>query len=319
MAIISDFDLRNGEVINLSALDPYIASFKDLDINYDQNGTAVIAVPNGQFVVVENVGDGALGPGHFSGNASIYSGGISGDELHGGFSNDIIYGNEGDDILYGYHGNDVIDGGAGIDTITDGAGNDIITGGTGSDSFMMSALETNTAGEWQSEHDIIKDFDTSDQNEKIFLSGYNESAAEIIEKATETDAGLTLNLSDGKTILLENIQKQDFSSEQLVVGDGAVMAAKRNKMIAKLEAQLKKQEEVRAKAQQAKQELDAAEEAKLKAIDDAQQLVDAANQAEAEAKLALEAKLKPLKKRKWKPRQPKKPLKRNSNELKTWS
>ena len=291
IVIIKGFDTRSGEAIDLTALNEHITGFKDLSISYNTEGSAIIECPTGQYIVIEHIGDGAIGAGHFKGNASIYSGGSGNDILHGGHQGDYIDGSAGNDKLHGHRGDDTIDGGSGFDTIIDGAGNDIMTGGENADSFMIKAAESTTTDEPIAEHDIITDFDTNDANEKIYITGYgnNDTVQAIIDRAVQTDAGVQLELLDGKTVLLENVTKSELNMDQIIVGDGAVMKASRNKMLAKLNHQLQQQDAMKQRAIDAQQALKEAEENRIAAQQEAERLTIEAEAAEAASAAAIQA------------------------------
>jgi Ca2+-binding RTX toxin-like protein len=101
-------------------------------------------------------------------------GGKSNDSLFGGDDEDILYGNKGNDCLVGDSGDDCLYGGIENDSLLGGEGNDTLagdknrdtlTGGPGKDLFIISE---NTGGDSVSKADIIKDYNT-DENDQIGL------------------------------------------------------------------------------------------------------------------------------------------------------
>ena len=232
ITVIKGFNTSSGEKIDISAMNNQISGFSSLIINYNKSGSAVITCPTGQQIIIEDVGNGSIGSGHFTGNASVYESGAGNDVLHGGNQNDYIKGNAGNDQLYGYGGMDTIDGGKGSDIIYDGAGNDSIIGGEGSDSFVIYAQESTMNGTTIIEHDIIADFDSSNTNEKLYITGYGnkDTAQKVLERAEQINDGIKLHLLDGKTVLLENVSKNDLTIDHFVVGDGSVKKRLHNKV-----------------------------------------------------------------------------------------
>lgn len=136
------------------------------------------------------------------------TGGNRGDEITGDRGNDTIRGNQGADDLTGGGGNDKIWGGRGGDRLNGNKGNDRLVGNDGGDLFVFS-----------SGHDTVKDFDLSNNNERIDLS----SAAGITgfqdlmsSHVIQTSAGLRINDTDGDTMLLEGIQLHQLDANDFL-------------------------------------------------------------------------------------------------------
>ncbi|HEY9080489.1 beta strand repeat-containing protein [Magnetovibrio sp.] len=101
------------------------------------------------------------------------------DMIYGGsaFANiENVVGSDHNDTLTGTNDANVISGGAGNDWLNGRAGNDTLSGGAGADSCMGGAGSdifryTSTSDSTSAAKDVILDFDATDANEDIYLSG----------------------------------------------------------------------------------------------------------------------------------------------------
>ncbi|KAA2212777.1 calcium-binding protein [Teichococcus oryzae] len=116
-------------------------------------------------------------------------GGAGNDFIAGGGGNDRIWGGTGNDMIFGGSGNDVIRGGAGDDVISSGAGADNIAGGAGRDIFVYAydPFLSEQAYDANDGTDTILDFKPG--TDKIDLSGYalTEADVQILRTARGTE------------------------------------------------------------------------------------------------------------------------------------
>jgi Ca2+-binding RTX toxin-like protein len=106
------------------------------------------------------------------------------------------------DYLHGFGGADRIKGKIGDDDIDGGGGNDILTGGQGSDVFYFNPSEQGKG------HDVITDFTPKGPAaDKLWIEEAIGTAVDSVHHGDDT----RLTLSDGSTILLMGVEKQDFS------------------------------------------------------------------------------------------------------------
>ncbi|WP_028025525.1 calcium-binding protein [Enterovibrio calviensis] len=149
------------------------------------------------------------------GNDILY-GGAGDDVLRGGSGDDVLIGLAGDNALLGGSGDDVLIGGIGNDRLfgNDGSdylvgtsGNDFYFGGEGQDYFMFSNLL-----EGQQSVDRIVDFEQD--VDTVFLFNVAESFDDLlIEQAGPT---VLLTLSDTHSVIFNNSQLSDFSSDDFI-------------------------------------------------------------------------------------------------------
>ena len=118
-------------------------------------------------------------------------GGRGADTLTGGLGNDRMFGEDGFDTLDGGDGNDWLEGGAGNDTLLGGDGNDWLFGRTGSD------VQLGGAGD-----DVIYSLNDGD-----IIDG-GDGVDEV--RYTHAEAGVTMNLSDGSILGIENVRGSNF-------------------------------------------------------------------------------------------------------------
>lgn len=137
-------------------------------------------------------------------------GGSGNDELRGGKGKDRLEGGENADYISGGNGKDNLLGGKGDDTLEGGSGNDNKTGGKGSDTFIF----VDGFGA-----DKIKDFDATDDNEKIDLSGvtaivsFNDlSNNHMIQVGSD----VVIDAGGGDTITLEGVSLADLNGADFI-------------------------------------------------------------------------------------------------------
>jgi Ca2+-binding RTX toxin-like protein len=110
---------------------------------------------------------------------------------------DRIVGSEMHDYLHGFGGADRIKGKRDVDDIDGGAGNDVLTGGRGGDVFYFNPAKDGK------DHDVITDFEAADT---LWIESASVTAVDAINQGQDT----RLTLDGGSTILLKDIEKQDF-------------------------------------------------------------------------------------------------------------
>ena len=140
----------------------------------------------------------------------------AGSRLNGAGGDDIVTGRSGDDFLAGGNGNDVVTGGAGDDlmngnrgddTLDGGAGDDTLRGSTGADTFVFSA----GAGD-----DIVLDFRSNDLIDLSATSTDFTSLADVQAAASETEAGLLIDLGGGDSLLLVGATLNTLTAVNLI-------------------------------------------------------------------------------------------------------
>ena len=117
--------------------------------------------------------------------------GLAGDDrLSGGQGDDRLFGGGDRDLLSGGQGDDYLSGGDGDDLLVGGKGSDQLFGGGGADVFDFDALGAAI--------DFIGDFDVN--ADKIHLAD-----GLTITGSSENNVSTTLGLSNGGSIVLENL------------------------------------------------------------------------------------------------------------------
>jgi Ca2+-binding RTX toxin-like protein/subtilisin-like proprotein convertase family protein len=179
-----------------------------VDTIYGSGDKDTIYGDAGNDIVDGNSGDDLIEGG--DGNDDL-SGGLGGDIIHGGAGNDIIqgeynipgltvgqddrlYGDSGDDTIAGGVGNDQLYGGADNDSLKGDAGNDLLSGEAGSENQLWGGTGTDRfviAPRYNAANDIIWDFDTSSQQERIDLSGFGITASDWNSRIWSTTGTFT--------------------------------------------------------------------------------------------------------------------------------
>ncbi|WP_280638029.1 Hint domain-containing protein [Shimia sp. R9_2] len=133
------------------------------------------------------------------------------ENIRGTFGNDKITGDSNDNVLHGGgnlgQGNDVLSGGAGKDTLIGGQGNDTLSGGAGDDTFALTDL---------GEHDVVTDFDmsdddgdgfTNDQLDVSLLTNANSDPVKTTDVVVGDDGNgnALLTFPNGETVLLRGV------------------------------------------------------------------------------------------------------------------
>ena len=129
--------------------------------------------------------------------ADLLRGGRDDDELRGGQGGDELHGNRGDDTLLGGSGQDILIGGRGDDTLT---------GGTNPDDFVFAD---------RFGHDVITDFDATDNNEDIDLSGVTAITGYTDlqnNHMTQQGSHVVIDAGDGNTITIQNVDIADLGA-----------------------------------------------------------------------------------------------------------
>jgi len=107
------------------------------------------------------------------------------------------------DTLHGEAGRDLLNGGRGSDTIYGDEGNDKLTGGRGADIFVFEAGDGT---------DRITDFTAVD---KIDFSGFFDSFDAVLDAATQSKAGVTIE-HDGGSVLLMGVKLSALNADDFV-------------------------------------------------------------------------------------------------------
>ena len=107
------------------------------------------------------------------------------------------------DTLHGEAGGDTLNGGKGNDTIYGDEGNDKLTGGVGADTFVFEAGDGK---------DRIADFKAAD---KIDFSGFFASFDDVVDAATQSKAGVTIE-HDGGSVLLMGVTLASLNADDFV-------------------------------------------------------------------------------------------------------
>lgn len=134
---------------------------------------------------------------------SIVSGTSGNDTLSGGYG------------IYGLGGDDTISGGYYEQYLVDGLGDDVLTGGASADRFVITA-EANAT-------DTITDFDPSEEGEAIDLSDFNalfDNFADVLTASVQSGNDVHINLSNGQTLVLEDVVLGDLTPKHFVGNAG---------------------------------------------------------------------------------------------------
>ncbi len=130
--------------------------------------------------------------------ADVIVGGQGRDTLRGDAGDDNIKGSKGRDRVEGGDGTDLLDGGTGDDNMFGNAGNDTLIGGEGNDKLAGGNNADTFVFEGAFGNDTIGDFSTSNNSEKIDLSGVAEIAdfTDLLADHIDDSSG-TVVISDG--------------------------------------------------------------------------------------------------------------------------
>ncbi len=126
------------------------------------------------------------------------------DAMIGGAGSDTLNGGDGNDFLYGGDGADTLIGGAGTDLLIGGAGDDTLNGGAGNDTYIVEGHDTILDADGQG---VIKDKAGNVINGVI--EQHADGTFEFLSNAgisVTKDANLTLTLTDGSVVVIENYQ-----------------------------------------------------------------------------------------------------------------
>ncbi len=140
----------------------------------------------------------------------IIRGGDQDDMLYGGESNDVVFGGTGRDALYGDAGDDYLIGRGGFDVLVGGAGNDLLNGGFNSDTFIF---EDNFG------NDIIEDFASTIDAERIDLSAVTEFTdfTDLMDNhVSQVGADVLIDDGAGNTITLLGVSVLDLDAVDFV-------------------------------------------------------------------------------------------------------
>lgn len=143
-------------------------------------------------------------------DADYLIGGADDDVLNGWAGDDVLLGDTGDDTINGGGGNDSIRGNAGFDTIVGGGGNDTLSGGVNWDVFVFEGVFGN---------DTITDFNVTNLNEAIDLSGVttiDDFADLAANHLNQSGADAVIADGNGNTITLLGVDMTDLSANDFL-------------------------------------------------------------------------------------------------------
>jgi len=117
----------------------------------------------------------------------------------------------GDDDLTGDSGNNLLNGLSGNDRLNGLSGNDTLVGGTGDDVFIFAP---------GSGQDVISDFKPGQGSvDRIDLSAYGfADFAAVLSQASNSGSDVLLNLGNGNTITLKNVQVSQLHQDDFITG-----------------------------------------------------------------------------------------------------
>lgn len=135
-------------------------------------------------------------------------GGQHNDVIGGNLGNDTVHAGSGNDTVWGGFGDDEIDAETGWDRVVGGTGDDLLTGGLGSDIFVFFEGDGN---------DTITDFDATDDNEKIDLSGVSSITGfnEIQSSAVQIGDDVLILYGTG-SLTLQNVDLNDLGANDFL-------------------------------------------------------------------------------------------------------
>ncbi len=124
---------------------------------------------------------------------------------------DQLTGSDALNKLTGGAGNDVIRAGAGNDYIYEGLGNDTLSGEAGNDVFVFSGIFNN---------DTVTDFTAGlGRTDRVWLRGLDvKNMAELLSVATDTSAGVYINLADHGSITLKGLKVSQLAADDFLFG-----------------------------------------------------------------------------------------------------
>jgi Ca2+-binding RTX toxin-like protein len=173
----------------------------------------VVDVGSGNNVVNGGAGDDRMTTGN--GNDTI-DGGTGNDTLSGGNGNDTLVGGTGNDDLSGGNGNDTLSGGTGHDVLNGGAGNDILDGGAHADTLIGGAGDDTFVFTGGGGQDVVMDFTVGDDILQIAqnINGTGiASADDLTSRLTQVGSDTVVDLGNGDTITLHNVNADDVTSD----------------------------------------------------------------------------------------------------------
>jgi Ca2+-binding RTX toxin-like protein len=148
-----------------------------------------------------------------SGGADYLQGDTGIDKLYGGNGADSILGGDGRDKLKGGNGNDTLQGDGGRDKLYGGDGDDYLSGGAYNDTFIFSGNFGN---------DVVTDFRTSGQKERIDLTGvseitdFDDLVNNHLSAFDDEDGGAFIEDGNGNSIHLLGVGVDELSSNDFL-------------------------------------------------------------------------------------------------------
>ncbi|WP_331774714.1 calcium-binding protein [Sulfurospirillum sp. 1612] len=231
---IENIMMSDGGIISLNQL--ISATEGDDQLIYGDDAVTIDALGGDDRIISGNGAD-ILNGG--SGNDHITSG--NGDDvLDGADGNDILEAGAGNDTLKGGAGDDTLQGGSGADTLSGGSGNDLLQGGLGDDTYLFNrgdgvdvvydayqygsgGNDTLIFGDGISQEDLIVKVDGSDLLIGLREDGKTFDALNDIVRLQDyfnpNNRIETLQLSDGSTLTLDQLQKGTQGDDTLYFDD----------------------------------------------------------------------------------------------------
>lgn len=189
-----------ANLLNGGGGDDFLEGGAGDDVLQGSSGADEMYGGDGSDNVAGGTGDDVIGGGA---GHDILNGGSGADVIDGDGGDDHLLGGQDNDVLRGGNGSDRLEGGQGDDLLDGGAGSDVLAGGAGSDLFDFS-------GAWG--QDIIADFEAgSVLSDKIVFSKADFSSYSVmLASAVDTEAGVVITASDGRTVTLTGVAKADL-------------------------------------------------------------------------------------------------------------
>lgn len=133
-------------------------------------------------------------------------GGRGNDEIDGGEGRDWLSGGADDDLINGGAGRDKVLGGSGDDQLAGGQGRDYLSGGRGDDAFLFNSGDG---------RDTIWDFDRWG-DDVLVLNVEGQDFESIIDGASQSWRGTTLDLGSGDSIFLNRVNIDDLGEDDFI-------------------------------------------------------------------------------------------------------
>ena len=190
---------------------------------YGGKGNDTIRTFTSDTVLYGGAGDDYLSGAPYNGLGdpdNVIFGGAGADTLKGHEGDDRLYGGGGADYIEGGQGTDIIKAGGGADTIwltggyQYGEGTEKVWGGRGADTFLIQDIYQNNTGK----RIMIADFKAEDTirfNDMTYgdPSILPHDFDDLLDRATETRKGVSIEYSEGRTLFLKGLDIDDLHED----------------------------------------------------------------------------------------------------------